>query len=78
MKITEHPAFLSMCKMKWHTVIPKVNKCFRLLFRLLRPVQEISLKYGDEHRGFSKNTHTYGSTTTAVHGIYYLFSVHQN
>lgn len=47
-----------------------------LLFLLPRPVQEISLKHGNEYRGFLKNTHT--ALPPLLCTAYYLFSRHQN
>lgn len=52
-----------------------------LLFRLLRPVQGISLKYGNEYRGFFKKNphkHTQPALPQLQCMVYYLFSLHQN
>lgn len=46
-----------------------------LLFRLLRPVQGISLKYGNEYRGFFKKTHSLHLPQRRCM-VYFLFSLH--
>lgn len=66
------PPSLFFCKLKWHTVILKVNTYLQWeTFCSGSPVQRISLNYGNKHRGsfIIAQTRTRCATPASVHGI---------